>query len=192
MYETCIIVLPPERWREAKQLRLEALRREPTAFASSYEDELAFSDDVWQSRLAAAMERAGNMTYFAKHEGALVGMAGATWSPRAKVRHVATVYGVYVSPDMRGRGIASDLMHTLLDELQSMPQIEKVSLTVNSESAAATGDVPAIGIRDCWPGEARTEHRRALLRPSLYGAFGHAALICRPEAKLLLLRWSSR
>ena len=61
------------------------------------------------------------------------------------MRHVATVYGVYVSPDMRGRGIASDLMHTLLDELQSMPQIEKVSLTVNSESAAATGLYQRLG-----------------------------------------------
>ena len=47
MPEPKIITLPPERWREAKQLRLEALLAEPSAFASSYEDELAFPDEVW-------------------------------------------------------------------------------------------------------------------------------------------------
>ena len=64
-------------------------------------------------------------------------MAGAGWSAKAKLRHVAGVYGVYVSPEARGRGVASALMGRLLDELRSAGQIEKVSLTVNSELPAA-------------------------------------------------------
>ena len=99
MPELTIITLPPERWREAKQLRLEALLAEPSAFASSYEDELAFPDDVWIARLISANERDGNMTFFAEADGALVGMAGAGWSAKAKLRHVAEIYSVYVSPD---------------------------------------------------------------------------------------------
>lgn len=80
-----IIVLPPERWREAKRLRLEALREESAAFASSYEDELAFRDEVWRTRLTSAFERDGNLTFFAEVDGALIGMAGTGWSARAKL-----------------------------------------------------------------------------------------------------------
>ena len=132
-----IITLPPERWREAKQLRLEALLAEPTAFASSYEDELAFSNEVWIARLATAYERDGNLTFFSEADGALDGMAGATWPAREKLRHVATMYGVYVSPAQRDQGIASQLMRRLLDELSALPQLEKVGLTVNSASTPA-------------------------------------------------------
>lgn len=132
-----IVVLPPERWREAKQLRLEALLAEPTTFASSYADERAFSDDLWIARLTSAYERAGNLTFFAEVDGALVGMAGANWSAKTKLRHVAEVYGVYVSPEGRGRGIATRLMGWLLDELRLLGQIEKASLSVSSESIAA-------------------------------------------------------
>jgi len=132
-----IIVLSTERWREARKLRLAALLADPTAFASSYEDELAFSDDVWIERLKSAYERDGNMTFFAEVDGALVGMAGAGWSAKAKLCHVAEVYGVYVAPEERGNGVASRLMRRLLVELQSLGPIEKVSLTVNTESRAA-------------------------------------------------------
>ena len=137
MTETELLVLPPARWREAKQLRLAALLTEPSAFASSYEDELAFSDDVWQARLTSAHALAGNMTFFAEVDAVLVGMAGAGWSQRAKLRHVAEVYGVYVASEMRGLGLATRLMDRLLEELRSLGQIEKMSLTVNSESRAA-------------------------------------------------------
>ena len=132
-----IIDLPVERWREAKQLRLEALLSEPAAFASSYEDELDFPDDVWIARSKSAYGRNGNMAFFAEVGGILVGMAGAHWSSKAKLRHVAGVYGVYVSPDQRGKGLAPRLMRRLLTELRSMGPIEKVSLMVNTEALAA-------------------------------------------------------
>ena len=137
MSETKIITLPPARWREAKQLRLEALLAEPSAFASSYEDELAFTDEVWIGRSQSAYEREGNMAFFAEVDGKLVGMVGAHWSAKAKLRHVAGVYGVYVSPDQRGKGLAPRLMRSLLAELRSMGQIEKASLMVNTEALAA-------------------------------------------------------
>jgi len=137
MRETSIITLPPARWREAKRLRLESLLAEPSAFASSYEDELAFPDEVWIARSKSAYERDGNMTFFAELDGGLVGMAGAHWSAKAKLRHVAAVYGIYVAPTLRGRGLAARLMRRLLSELRSMGQIEKVSLMVNTEALAA-------------------------------------------------------
>ncbi len=108
-----IITLPPKRWPEAKRLRLEALRGAPTAFASSFADEEAFGADVWTARLRSAFKRDGNLTLYAE------------------------VYSVYVSPAQRGLGIASQLMRRLLDELSTLPQLEKVCLTVNSAGQPA-------------------------------------------------------
>lgn len=132
-----IITLPPKRWPEAKRLRLEALRGAPTAFASSFADEEAFGADVWIARLRSAFKRDGNLTLYAEVEGELIGMAGAGWSSKAKLRHVAEVYSVYVSPAQRGIGIASQLMRRLLDDLSTLPQLEKVCLTVNSAGQPA-------------------------------------------------------
>ncbi len=140
-----IIELPMTRWREARALRLHALQTDPSAFASSYADELAFADDVWRGRLQSAADRNGNMTFFAQIAGKLAGLAGANWSQREKIQHVANVYGVYVHPDRRGQGIASQLMTRLLDELDARPQIKKVSLQVNRESAAAVALYEKLG-----------------------------------------------
>ena len=140
-----IIELPRTRWREARALRLQALQTDPSAFASSYADELAFADEVWLARADSAERHAGNMTLFAELDGELVGMAGASWSQRKKIRHVAQGYGVYVLPAHRGKGIGGVLMQSLLDELARLPQIKKISLQVNSESAAAVALYEKLG-----------------------------------------------
>ena len=137
MAETSIILLHPSRWREAKALRLQALQDDPSAFATSYEEALAYADEVWTSRTKAAFERDGAIALYAEVAGKLVGMAGAGWSNRRKTRHVAEVYAVYVNPNHRGKGIGAALMLGLLDELKALPQIEKVKLGVTSSNAAA-------------------------------------------------------
>lgn len=82
-------------------------------------------------------------------------MAGANWSAREKMRHVATIYGVYVSPAQRGRGIAAQLMGAVLAELSALPQIEKVSLTVSSACQPATRLYERLGFQHV--GTARRE-----------------------------------
>lgn len=51
-----IITLPPERWQEAKDLRVQALNDAPAAFGVSLEEELARTDESWQERLAEAVD----------------------------------------------------------------------------------------------------------------------------------------
>lgn len=141
MTETSIIVLPPARWREAKQLRLEALQNNPEAFLSSYEDEVLFADEVWQERVKAAFERERALALYAEvgasSKTSLVGMAGGGWPDKRKARHVAEIYAVYVSPDHRGKGIGAALVQRLLDELKALAQIDKVKLSVTAANEAA-------------------------------------------------------
>ena len=137
MSDVSILVLPPERWRDSKRLRLEALLAEPSAYASSYEDELSFADEVWVKRVNAAFTRDHSIALYAEIGGRLVGMVGTSWSDRLKMRHVAEVYAVYVKPSHRGKGIGKALMRRLLDELKALPQIEKVKLGVTDGNQAA-------------------------------------------------------
>jgi ribosomal protein S18 acetylase RimI-like enzyme len=137
MTHISITTLNPSRWEEAKILRLEALQQDPSAFGSSYDEEVAFEDHVWKTRLETAVHRDNIITLYAEFNGQLVGMMGAGWSKYIKYKHIASIYAVYVTPSMRGRSIGSQLLHTLLDELATIPQIEKVKLMVTTNQSAA-------------------------------------------------------
>lgn len=43
--------LPPSRWKDFRDLRLEALQTDPLAFASSYEEEKNLTQDEWKRRI---------------------------------------------------------------------------------------------------------------------------------------------
>ncbi len=43
--------LPPDRWKECRDLRLEALQNDPLAFESSYEEEKTITQDEWKRRI---------------------------------------------------------------------------------------------------------------------------------------------
>lgn len=137
MANISIINIPPSRWQEAKVLRLEALQQDPMAFLSSYEDEVQFDDEVWVNRVTSGYDKKTNLTIYAESDGKLVGMLGANWSERPKIRHVANIYSVYVTSSMRGQGIGSKMLQSLVDELSGLPHIEKVKLTVTNTQTAA-------------------------------------------------------
>lgn len=137
MSEVKIITLDPERWQEYRELRLRALREEPAAFGSSYEENVDNPEDHWRGRLEEAQRKVETITLFAEVDGRLVGMMGAHRVLRIKTRHVATVYGVYVDPAVRGQGIGGKLMQGLLDEIRLIPEIVKLNLSVNSEQGEA-------------------------------------------------------
>ncbi len=132
-----IISLDPSRWRESKELRLEALKSDPLAFGSSYEENLEFDDQLWIERTTAAYEKKNSITIYAEAEGKLIGVMGAFWTNRIKTGHIATIVGVYVSSDYRGQGVGKRLLQSLSDEITAVPQIEKINLTVNTTQTAA-------------------------------------------------------
>ena len=137
MGEVRIVTLDPERWAEFRELRLQALRGDPTAFGSSYEESVEEPEAFWRGRLEDAQRKVENITLFAEADGRLVGMMGMFRRFRIKTKHVATVFGVYVDPAARGRGIARQLMQALLDEIACLPEIVKLELTVNTENPVA-------------------------------------------------------
>ena len=47
--------LPADRWRDCRDLRLEALKNDPMAFGSSYEEEESLSENEWRIRIKNAL-----------------------------------------------------------------------------------------------------------------------------------------
>ncbi len=119
--------LTDSEWVKYKKIRLEALKQEPSAFASSFEDDVQLPDEQWKKRLQRSHDNNQSVMLFAKDGDRVIGMIGAFWSNKEKIKHIANIFGVYVNSDYRGKGIGNMLMETLLDNLARVSEIEKYS-----------------------------------------------------------------
>jgi ribosomal protein S18 acetylase RimI-like enzyme len=118
-------------WR----LRLEALEREPRAFAESAEEHRATPLETVAARLDSAADE--NFVLGAFLSGELVGTVGFARNQRIKSRHKGLIWGVYVAPSARGQGIARALMTELLARIRTVPGLAQVMLTVGTGQEAA-------------------------------------------------------
>jgi RimJ/RimL family protein N-acetyltransferase len=110
------------------------LQEHPDAFTSSFEEERG-------KPLAAMAERIGadshDRVFGAFVAGELAGMVGLGREPRAKGRHKAVVFGMYVAPEHGRRGIGAALLRRAIDEARAQPGLEQLVLTVTETNLAA-------------------------------------------------------
>jgi GNAT superfamily N-acetyltransferase len=123
----------PEDWETFKVLRLEALRTEPSAFASRYEDELRKSDREWQQMVSTFGRGTGTASLVAWRDRRAIGLVGAyrdgagTWK----------VVSMYVTPDARRAGVGGALLDAILDRIHRAEPESDVQLLVNTERSEA-------------------------------------------------------
>jgi ribosomal protein S18 acetylase RimI-like enzyme len=121
--------LPEERWRECRELRLEALKSDPSAFGSSYEEDCQLSEEEWKRRMKNSL--------FAVSNDTLVGMIACVFEPKMKTRHITSIFGVFVKREYRGQGVGKKLLESALSAIERNGNIKKIKLTVNPEQEAA-------------------------------------------------------
>ena len=98
-------------WDAFRELRLEALRTDPLAFGSTLEKESAYPSAKWQDWCRRGARDRSEATFVAvDSSGYLVGMVGAFTHENAP-----HLWGMWVRPDWRRRGVAKQLVTTLLD-----------------------------------------------------------------------------
>ena len=127
-----------------RALRLAGLRDEPTAFAASYEEELALPLSTYEDRLGGPSDRG---TFGAFDDGVLVGIVTLGRESRRKLAHKAHILGMYVQSDQRGRGIARALLASALDLARSVAEIRQVNVTANAANVAARKLYASAGFR---------------------------------------------
>lgn len=139
-----IVKLQPQQWESYKDLRLRALKEEPQAFSSTYEDSVKYPDSFWQERLKQAYVGNSQWLLFAKQADNLVGMAGAYV---ADEEDAAEVVGVYVAREVRGQGISKKLVVDLINKIKQDKSIKKLLIGVNPEQVAAMGLYQGLGFK---------------------------------------------
>lgn len=66
----------------------------------------------------------------------LVATAGVVRRPRRKLWHRAEIWGVYVHPDLRGRGLGASVVRAAMNEALGWEGVESVALSVSERSEA--------------------------------------------------------
>jgi ribosomal protein S18 acetylase RimI-like enzyme len=125
-----------------RAFRLGALQECPTAFSSSYEEErdIPLADAV--ARLPPTRDRA----VFGAFDGErLMGNTGLQRERPRKLAHKALIWGVYVAPAFRQRGIGRMLLQHALAHAAAMPGLLRVTLGVNTANAAAIALYRSVG-----------------------------------------------
>jgi len=117
-------------------LRLEALEREPQAFGASPDEHRAMTIEAIAKRLAAGSGDR-NFVLGAIARDHLVGMAGFFQDEGAKSRHKGRIWGVYVTEEWRGEGIAHVLLSEIIERARAKPELEQLLLAVAAGQEAA-------------------------------------------------------
>lgn len=128
-----IISLNPSHGAALVELRREALTAAPLAFASSLEDDRFLSEGAPDAYLT----NPNNAILGALDGDALVGMVGLYRADKLKARHVAGIWGMFVSPSARGRGVGAALLSAAVDWARALPGILQIHLSVTDAASEA-------------------------------------------------------
>jgi len=120
-----------------REIRLEALQKNPEAFGSTFEKESAQP----LSWFEAAIRRADIFGGFI--DGQLMGIAGFTVKEGTKHAHKGLLWTMYVRSAARKSGLGKILVAAVLDHARG--RVEMVQLTVVSENEAARRLYEAMG-----------------------------------------------
>jgi ribosomal protein S18 acetylase RimI-like enzyme len=125
-------------------LRLRGLEEHPDAFTSSHDEEAAKPLSATEARLAP---ESPDIVYGAFVGEALAGVVGLSREQRAKNRHKATVFGMYVAPEFGRRGIGRALIRHLVAAARQDAGLEQLVLTVTQTNVAARSLYESEGFR---------------------------------------------
>jgi ribosomal protein S18 acetylase RimI-like enzyme len=127
-------------------LRLRALETDPVSFAESPEELKRTTVKEYSSRLGTG--GADNFVIGAFDGEQLVGMTGFYRDAFLKRRHIGHIWGVFVSPAARGKGMGRALVEEVVKSAKALPGLRSVRLMVAVTQKAARHLYKDVGFRE--------------------------------------------
>jgi len=114
-------------------LRRESLVNAPLAFAASPEDDFAANADALRGQMA----KAPDWVLFGAFDETLAGTVGVIRDRHVKASHKMHIWGMYVTPSHRGRGLGAQLLDAAIEHARSVSGVDWLFLGVSSAAPAA-------------------------------------------------------
>jgi ribosomal protein S18 acetylase RimI-like enzyme len=130
-----IRLLTPDDAEAFWHLRLEALRNDSASFADSAEEHLRTTVETARERLSKN-DAASNFIVGLFKEGKLAATAGFYRYTHNKERHKGHIWGVYVRPESRGKGVASALIKEIIRRARELDGLEQITLVASANFPA--------------------------------------------------------
>ena len=116
-------------------LRLEMLRNDAASFADSAEEHEKTTVETARERFAGG-EPKENFVVGAFAEDKLAGTAGFFRRKNNNERHKGHIWGVYVTPQLRGKGVARALMEEIIHRARQIDGLEQITLVASANLPA--------------------------------------------------------
>jgi ribosomal protein S18 acetylase RimI-like enzyme len=129
-----------------QDLRLRGLVESPTAFGSSYEEEVDRSIPSVAESLA---EDSGRNLFGAFMGNELVGVIGVGREDGLKESHRGFIRSMYVAPQARRQGTGKALMDEAIHFARAMPGLRQLTLAVTATNVAAIALYEGFGFTAC-------------------------------------------
>lgn len=126
-----------------REIRLEALKNYPEAFAASFEEEKRSSADKYKNRFQSDQ----SFTFGAFANGQLIGMVTLLLNSKPKIKHKAMILAMYVTPGNRQAGVGKRLVTTAIEQAKTLDDIEQLQLSVVTSNDAARNFYASLGFQ---------------------------------------------
>ncbi len=126
-------------------LRRGALIDSPFAFLASPSDDLATSE----AAVSEMLKRAPTSVVFGAVAPQLVGLLGLHRAHQLKAAHKVNLWGMYVAPAWRKRGLGEKLLEAAISYARTLPGVSTVRLSVSGQASAARHLYEKMGFK-CW------------------------------------------
>ncbi len=127
------------------EMRMQALKTDPVAFAESVQELERTSVEEYATRLGK--EGCDDFVFGAFDGATMVGMTGFYREKAEKLNHKGHVWGVFVAPVARGKAVGRRLLEAVIQEANKLSGLRSLLLTVTVTQTAARRMYESLGFR---------------------------------------------
>lgn len=148
MTEITVRLLRESEWEQYRAIRLRALAEAPEAFVATADEEAAFDESLWRDR----MVRSARFVAYTGQDA--IGVISLRTTPPSEtgdeldeqIRDGAEVFGLWVAPEARGRGVPKMLVDAAADRAHDNGRKHLV-YWVGTDNGPAVGFASGYGFR---------------------------------------------